>query len=124
MHKSGERGRESNSRSVSRRLLSNLDKWLGHARADRIYEAIDDNDLLENGANSFCGTGYVVLTTFENIRRATDIWIGHKWDYVVMDEGQKVSINSDTFLFLILDDMESLQFSQDPEPRCRSDNCL
>lgn len=68
-----------------------MDKWLALARADRINEPIDEKDLLENGADSFCGTGYVVLTTFENIRRSSDVWQQHKWTYVVIDEGQKVS---------------------------------
>jgi len=90
IHQSAERKGESN-RAVSRRLLLNLDKWLALARADRINEPIDEKDLLENGADSFCGTGYVVLTTFENIRRSSDVWQQHKWTYVVIDEGQKVS---------------------------------
>jgi len=90
MHKSGERG-ESNKRNISTRLLAKLDKWLSYARADRLNEPIDEKDLLENGEDSFCGTGYVVLTTYENIRRCTDIWVAHKWSYIVMDEGQKVS---------------------------------
>ena len=93
VHKSAERRGDTRSRSVNRRMLSNLDKWLGRARADRINEPIDEKDLLENGADSFCGTGYVVLTTFENVRRACDIWTGHQWSYVVMDEGQMVSTN-------------------------------
>ena len=57
MHKSGERGGEINSRNISRRLLGSLEKWLNRARSDRLYEPIDEKDLLEFGPNSFCGTG-------------------------------------------------------------------
>ena len=40
--------------------------------------------------NKFCGTGYVFVTTFENIRRNIDLYVSHRWDYVVLDEGQKI----------------------------------
>jgi DNA excision repair protein ERCC-6 len=90
IHKSAEKRGDTRGRSADRRMFSSLEKWLGLARADRINEPIDEKDILENGVDSFCGTGYVVLTTFENIRRASDVWIGHNWSYVVMDEGQKV----------------------------------
>ena len=90
IHKSAERAGEGN-RHITTRLLLNLDKWLAQVRAERVNEPIDEKDLTENDPDSFCGTGYVVLTTFENIRRSTDVWVGHKWSYVVMDEGQKVS---------------------------------
>jgi DNA excision repair protein ERCC-6 len=90
IHKSAERAGEA-SRKITKRLLINLDRWLGQLRADKVNEPIDEKDLAENDPDSFCGTGYVVLTTFESIRRSTDIWVSHKWSYVVMDEGQKVS---------------------------------
>lgn len=115
MHKSGES--DGSNRTITRSLLLNLEKWLGKCRADRINEPIDEKDIEENGLDSFIGepsfsllldifsnlvcdilhiqfsgTGYVLLTTFDNIRRSTDIWISHKWSYCVMDEGQKVSI--------------------------------
>lgn len=77
-------------RFVTKNLLIKLDKWLAQARADRVNEAIDERDLEENGDDSFCGTGYVLITTFENIRRSSDIWVGHKWSYIVLDEGQKI----------------------------------
>lgn len=89
IHKSVERPGDPK-RVVTKNLLIKLDKWLTQARADRVNEAIDKRDLEENGDDSFCGTGYVVITTFENIRRSSDIWVGHKWSYVVLDEGQKI----------------------------------
>jgi SNF2 family DNA or RNA helicase len=91
MHKSVERPGDPK-RVVTKNLLLKLDKWLAQARADRVNEAIDEKDLEEHGDDSFCGTGYVVITTFENIRRSSDIWVGHKWSYVVLDEGQKVRL--------------------------------
>jgi len=38
----------------------------------------------------FITRGYVIVTTFEGIRRNADIWINHSWSYVLMDEGQKI----------------------------------
>jgi len=88
IHKSGEN--DGTSRSVSIRLLNGLDKWLKRARADRLYEPIDEQDLVDYDPDTFCGTGYVVVTTYESIRRNDDIWTRHTWSYVVMDEGQKI----------------------------------
>ena len=93
IHKSGERTSDgSNGRHVSRQMLNKLERWLSGVRSDRVNEAIDEEDIdsSPSGADSFCGTGYVVLTTYENVRRSCDIWVGHKWSYVVMDEGQKI----------------------------------
>ena len=53
-------------------------------------EAIDEQDFLENDADTFCGTGYSFVTTYESIRRDPDVWLQHDWSYVVMDEGQKI----------------------------------
>jgi len=77
-------------RNISSRLLNNLEKWLTSCRANRVYEPIDANDYQDNDPDSFCGTGYVMVTTYENIRRAADAWVNHQWSYVVMDEGQKI----------------------------------
>ena len=90
MHKSAEKGNDGSSRSISRYLLRRLDKWLSRSRSERLYEPIDERDLNENDPNSFVGTGIVVLTTFEGIRRAPEEWIGYDWSYVIMDEGQKI----------------------------------
>jgi DNA excision repair protein ERCC-6 len=90
VHKSGEKGDNISSRSISRHMLRKLDKWLDRSRAERMYEPIDEKDLCENDPNSFVGTGIAVLTTFEGIRRSTDDWVSHNWSYVVMDEGQKI----------------------------------
>ena len=69
-----------------------IERWLSGVRSDRVNETIDEEDIDSSpiGADSFCGTGYVVLTKYENVRRSCDIWVGHKWSYVVMDEGQKI----------------------------------
>jgi DNA excision repair protein ERCC-6 len=55
-----------------------------------LYEPIDEQDLVDYDPDTFCGTGYVVVTTYESIRRNDDIWTRHAWSYVVMDEGQKI----------------------------------
>lgn len=85
LHNSGEYNR-----TPSRALFKRLDSWLNNARADRVNEPIDERDLEEQDPNLFIGTGYVVLTTYENIRRQAETWIAHKWSYVVVDEGQKI----------------------------------
>ena len=77
-------------RSISHQLLRKLSKWLGEARAQRLYEAIDDKDWDEMPPHSFCGSGFVIVTTYENVRRNADIYIAHKWSYLVLDEAQKI----------------------------------
>jgi len=86
----GETDGTSSSRTVSTRLLRSLARWLEQARADRLYEAIDDEDLQTMEPHAFCGTGYVVVTTYENLRRNSDIYTGHSWSYIVLDEAQKI----------------------------------
>ena len=88
MHRSGET--DGTSRVVSKGMLRSLQKWLKNARSDRVNEAIDDDDYNEKGADAFCGTGYVIVTTYESIRRSPDAWVNHNWSYVVLDEGQKI----------------------------------
>jgi DNA excision repair protein ERCC-6 len=88
IHQSGEV--DGMSRTISPKLLRTLDKWLRRARADRVNEPIDEEDLENMDEDSFCGTGYVVITTFENVRRSPDIWTAHNWGYCVLDEGQKI----------------------------------
>ena len=88
MHRSGES--DGASRVVSKGMLRSLQKWLKNARADRVNEAIDEDDYHEKGADSFCGTGYAIVTTYESIRRSSDEWVNHNWSYVVLDEGQKI----------------------------------
>ncbi len=90
IHKSGERLSDNGKRNISRQMLKNLDQWLSSVRAEKMNEPIDERDLEEIDPDSFCGTGYVVLTTFENIRRNDNIWNAHRWSYVIMDEGQKI----------------------------------
>ena len=89
IHKSGEKDTNTN-RGVSSYMLRKLDKWLNISRAERLYEPIDERDLLENDPNSFVGTGLAFLTTFESIRRSPEAWINYDWSYVIMDEGQKI----------------------------------
>ncbi|KAL7495615.1 hypothetical protein ACHAWT_005016 [Skeletonema menzelii] len=88
MHRSGET--DGASRVVSKGMLRSMQKWLKSARSDRVNEAIDDDDYNEKGADAFCGTGYVIVTTYESIRRSPDEWVNHNWSYVVLDEGQKI----------------------------------
>ena len=39
--------------------------------------------------HSFCGTGYVIVTTYETFRQNADVYVQHSWSYVVLDEAQK-----------------------------------
>jgi SNF2 family DNA or RNA helicase len=80
-------GEKESRRSISRQLLQSLSKWLERVRADRVNECIDEEDRLSMEPHSFCGTGYVIITTYENVRRNPDIYIQHSWSYVVLDEG-------------------------------------
>ena len=88
IHQSGEK--DGTSRSLSVKLLRNLDQWLRKARADRVNEPIDEEDIASMDHDTFCGTGYVIVTTYESIRKNTDMWIEHNWSYVVLDEAQKI----------------------------------
>jgi len=38
-----------------------------------VYRDIDERGLEESDASSFCGTGYVLVKTYDNMRRATDV---------------------------------------------------
>lgn len=78
------------SRTVSANLLNSLATWLRQVRKDRVNEAIDDEDWETAEPHSFCGTGYVVVTTYENIRRNPEIWTRHDWSCSVLDEAQKI----------------------------------
>jgi DNA excision repair protein ERCC-6 len=77
-------------RTISRQLLRKLSLWLNKSRTNRVNEAIDDEDWATMEPHSFCGTGYVVVTTYENLRRNADIYSSHDWSYVVLDEAQKI----------------------------------
>jgi DNA excision repair protein ERCC-6 len=70
-------------------ILQNLRKWLKRARRDCVYERIEHSGDDEDG-DSFCGTGYAVVTTYEHVRRNQDTYVNHPWSYVVMDEAQKI----------------------------------
>ena len=69
-----------------------LHKWLQHARRERWNEALDDEDWEEH--QSWCGTGYCVVTTYEQLRRNADSYgrgrSQHTWSYVVLDEAQHI----------------------------------
>lgn len=77
-------------RSISNQLLRKLAKWVRQARTNRVNEAIDENDWNTLDPHSFCGTGYAIVTTYENLRRNSDIYSAHEWSYVVLDEAQKI----------------------------------
>jgi len=78
------------SRNISSHLLRKLAKWLKQARANRVNEPIDDEDWETLEPHSFCGTGYAVVTTYENLRRNADIYTRHDFSYVLLDEAQKI----------------------------------
>ena len=88
LHSSGEV--DGRSRSVTPQLLKKLSKWGQQARKDRLYEAIDEQDEASQPPHSFCGSGYAVLTTYENVRRNPDVFCNHNWSYAVLDEAQKI----------------------------------
>lgn len=88
IHRSGES--DGVSRVISKRMLQSLQKWLRSARADRVNEAIDEDDYNDSKEHVFCGTGYAMVTTYESIRRSPEEWTNHNWSYVVLDEGQKI----------------------------------
>lgn len=88
VHRSGES--DGVSRVISRGMLRSLERWLKNARADRVNEAIDEDDYNESDDHVFCGTGYAMVTTYDSIRRSPDEWTSHKWSYIVLDEGQKI----------------------------------
>jgi len=71
-------------------ILSNLRKWLRNARKDYLYERIEMDGEEDWSADSFCGTGYVVVTTYEHVRRHQTMYINHPWSCVVLDEAQKI----------------------------------
>lgn len=87
-------------RAISYQLLQKLQKWIQKCRSNRINEAIDDEDWTTMEPHSFCGTGYVVVTTYENLRRNADIYTSHDWSYVVLDEAQKIH-NPDADITLV-----------------------
>jgi hypothetical protein len=99
IHPSGEIG-DGQRRVISTSLLRNLDQWLKQSRRQRLFEAIDEDDLESRDPSSFCGTGYVLVTTYENVRRSPDIWTNHNWGYIVMDEAQKIR-NPDADITLV-----------------------
>ena len=78
------------SRNVSPQMLRLLVKWLQQSRSDRIYEAIDEIDQETMDPHSFCGTGYVIITTYDNLRRNPTTYEEHDWSYVVLDEAQRI----------------------------------
>jgi len=87
-HHSGET--DGLARNVTPKMLEHMSAWLRQSRSMYLNEAIDEKDLEEFNPDIFVGTGYVFVTTYENIRRCPDVWISHKWNYVILDEGQKI----------------------------------
>jgi DNA excision repair protein ERCC-6 len=71
-------------------MLMQLEAWLKKARAEFLYQAIDEEDLQTMEPHSFCGTAYAIVTTYENLRRNSDLYSAHDWSYVVLDEAQKI----------------------------------
>ena len=77
-------------RNISSDLLHKLSRWLKQARANRVNEPIDEEDWAMLKPHSFCGTGYAIVTTYENIRRNANIYTRHDFSYVLLDEAQKI----------------------------------
>ena len=81
-------------------FISNIKWWLQTCRQEYWYEAIDEQDLKQEHINNhnnnnhkdhdkwnkFCGTGYAAVTTYENLRRNTNVYISNRWSYVVLDD--------------------------------------
>jgi len=102
VHRSGEA--DGIARVVSKGMLRSLQRWLKKAREDRVNEPIDEDDFRNpsNPEHMFCGVGYAVVTTYDNIRRSQDEWTGHNWSYVVLDEGQVGRLYRDILLCTVL----------------------
>jgi DNA excision repair protein ERCC-6 len=77
-------------KALTANMLRQLSHWLKNVRADRVNEMIDEDDLSTLPTHSFCGTGFVVVTTYENLRRHGDVYTQHPWSYLVLDEAQKI----------------------------------
>ena len=45
---------------------------------DRLYEPIDEQDFIDNDEDSFVGTGYTFVTSYENLRRFPDLWTSRR----------------------------------------------
>ncbi|GKY94165.1 hypothetical protein MPSEU_000382600 [Mayamaea pseudoterrestris] len=88
IHQSGEN--DGVSRSISPQMLNAFAAWLQRCRADRLYELIDEQDHETMDPHSFCGTGYAVITTYENLRRNPTIYEEHDWSYMILDEAQRI----------------------------------
>jgi DNA excision repair protein ERCC-6 len=102
IHSSADQHEFSNvSRKISPSMLRGANDWLQKARSQRLFEPIDSLDLQERDPNSFCGTAYAFVTTYENVRRNSEVWINHKWSYVIIDEAQKIR-NPDADITLVL----------------------
>lgn len=67
-----------------------MDQWLKKVRADRVNEAIDAEDWEGLEPHCFCGSGYAIVTTYENLRRNAELYSNHSWSYVVLDEAHKI----------------------------------
>ena len=78
------------SRALTSQLLNSLEKWLRKCRSNRVNECIDEEDRDQLPPHSFCGTGFAIITTYENVRRNSSLYVGHNLSYVVLDEAQKI----------------------------------
>jgi len=87
LHNSGEK--DGYSRKANLHLFDGLEKWLRRSRKYRVNEIIEEGHD-ENTDDVFCGSGYCVLTTYEQVRLCSDVYSSHLWSYVILDEGQKI----------------------------------
>jgi DNA excision repair protein ERCC-6 len=86
----GDNNKNRHPEALTASMLRQLSQWLKSVRADRVNEMIDDDDLTKLPSHSFCGTGFVIVTTYENLRRHGDVYTQHNWSYLVLDEAQKI----------------------------------
>ena len=87
LHASGDSGSFETSRNVVNQgpaIFRNLRDWLKQARKERLYEKIlgPDGEDDEEPEDSFCGTGYVIVTTYEHVRRNQEDYVNHPWSYI------------------------------------------
>ncbi|OEU20833.1 SNF2_N-domain-containing protein [Fragilariopsis cylindrus CCMP1102] len=71
--------------------LKEMKRWAPGVRRFLIHQSGDTlSTTRQLDPSTFCGTAYVFVTTFENVRRNEDIYMNHRWSYVVIDEAQKI----------------------------------
>lgn len=70
--------------------------------ADLVHEIVGDHEPKDSSdeTEKICGTGGVILTTYENARQNQRLLLSIDWDYVVLDEGHRIR-NPDADISLV-----------------------